>query len=335
MSLVSTNNVHFYGEYYMKHIFIVNPAAGATDSCCDIIRSLDQGKLIDENDYLIHMTTRPGDATEFVARYCHEHRGDKLRFYACGGDGTLNEVASALVGRDNCSIACFSAGSGNDYVKYYGGKDVFSDMNALIEGTEVSIDAMSVNGRYAVNCTHFGFDTYVAEKMRSVRRKKIIGGKNAYTTGVVCGLVNAMKTNCKVYADGELLNPKGNILLCTVANGKYVGGSFMCAPRSDNNDGLLEVCLVHPVSRITFLSLVKDYSEGSHLDNPKFEKYLEYRQAKSVIIEFENEYAVSLDGEIFSGKRFEVNILPSAIKFVLPKGCSLEETKDKEVAAAK
>ena len=317
----------------MKHIFIVNPAAGAADSCCDIIRSLNESSVLPENDYIIHMTTRPGDATEFVHKYCTSHKGDILRFYACGGDGTLNEVASALVGKENCSLACFSAGSGNDYVKYYGGKDFFTDMKSLINGTEVSIDAMSVNGRYAVNCTHFGFDTYVAKKMTEVRRKAVIGGKNSYTTGVVCGLVKAMKTKCKVYADGELLNPKGEILLCTVANGKYVGGSFMCAPRSDNNDGLLEVCLVNPVSRITFLTLIKDYSAGSHLDNPKFDKYLEYRRAKQVIIDFDEECAVSLDGEILEGKHFEVNIIPSAIKFVLPEGCTLDGAKAQKECA--
>ncbi len=307
----------------MKHIFIVNPAAGAADSCCDIIKALDSEHFLKEGEYLIHMTTSPGEATEFVSSYAERHSDKELRFYACGGDGTLNEVGAALINRAHCSLACFSAGSGNDYVKYYGGKDFFTDMKKLINGHEVAIDAMSVNGRYAVNCTHFGFDTYVARKMSKLRRTPIIGGHNAYTTGVVCGLCAAMKTKCKVYADGELLNPKGEILLCTVANGRYVGGSFMCAPRSDNNDGLLEICLVHPLSRITFLSLVKGYTAGTHLDDPKFAKYLEYRQAKKVEIDFEEVSEVSLDGELFEGKHFDLEIIPSALRFVLPEGMEL------------
>lgn len=313
----------------MKHIFIVNPAAGAANSCCDVIRKVTGSGILAKDEYVIHMTTSPGDATVYAANYCDRHPGEKLRFYACGGDGTLNEVASALIGRENVSLACFSAGSGNDYVKYYGGKNYFNNLERLIKGNETPIDAMRVNDRYAVNATHFGFDTYVAKKMDQVRRTAVIGGKNSYYTGVLCGLAKAMKTKCRVYADGELINPKEVLLLCTVANGKYVGGSFKCAPRSDNSDGLLELCLVHPVSRPTFIRLIKGYTEGTHLDDPKFQKYLEYRRCRKVTVDFENEDGVSLDGEILEGGHFEIEILPSALSFVIPEGCVFRNNKAK------
>ena len=313
----------------MKHIFIVNPAAGAADSCSEVIKRVTENTVLTKNDYLIHMTTSPGDATSFVAGYCDKHPDEKLRFYACGGDGTLNEVASALIGRSNTSLACYSAGSGNDYVKYYGGKNFFNNLEKLIKGNETPIDAMRVNDRFAINATHFGFDTYVAKKMTQIRRTPVIGGGNSYYTGVLCGLAAAMKTKCRVYADEELVNPGGELLLCTLANGKYVGGSFKCAPRSDNNDGLLELCLVHPVSRTTFISLIKGYTAGTHLDDPKFQKHLEYRRCKKVVIEFEKPDGISIDGEILDGDHFEVEILPSALNFVIPEGCVFRNDKEK------
>ena len=151
-----------------------------------------------------------------------------------------------------------------------------------------------------------------------MRRKKLIGGKNAYTTGVVVGLFKGMKNQCKVSVDGELLNPEGKILLCTVANGQYVGGSFRCAPRSVDNDGMLEICLVKPVSYVTFLRLIGEYSKGAHLDDPRFEKYLEYRRGRKILIEAPEGFVFSFDGELIGQNEFTVEVVPSAIRFAVP-----------------
>ena len=300
----------------MKHIFIINPAAGKENSYEEIRQALDS--LETPVEYELYETQAPGDATAYVREYCRTHT-EPLRFYACGGDGTLNEVVNGVVGFDHAGLGCYPCGSGNDFVKYYGGKRVFLNLKDLVEAPDEYIDLMRIGNKYAINATHFGFDSCVAKTMMNVRRKKLIGGKNAYTTGVVVGLLKAMKNECKVYVDGELLNPKGTILLCTIANGQYVGGSFRCAPRSVDNDGLLEVCLVHPVSHLTFLKLIGDYTRGTHLGNPKFEKLLEYRRAKSVEIEAPEGFVYSFDGELITQNKFTVEVVPCAIRFAVPK----------------
>ena len=179
---------------------------------------------------------------------------------------------------------------------------------------------MRVGNKYAINATHFGFDSSVAQTMMNVRRKKLIGGKNAYTTGVVVGLFKAMKNKCRVTVDGELLNPEGVILLCTIANGQYVGGAFRCAPRSLDNDGLLEVCLVKPVSHITFMKLIKGYTEGTHLEDPQFAKYIEYRRGKKIEIEAPEGFVYSFDGELIRQNHFTVEVEHRALRFAVPKG---------------
>ena len=301
----------------MKHVFIINPAAGREDS----LESL-TALLADRPDCEVYATTGPCDATEYIRRRCTEQPTERIRFYACGGDGTLNEVANGVVGFDNASMGCYPCGSGNDFVKYFGGKKVFRDIDALLEAPEEYIDLLRVDGRYAINATHFGFDSSVATVMQNVRRKKIIGGSNAYTTGVVVSLFKAMKNKCTVTADGEVLNPDGEILLCTIANGQYVGGSFRCAPRSLCNDGLLEVCAVRPVSIPTFMKLVKIYSQGLHLEDPKFEKYITYKRAKTVEIEAPEGFVYSFDGELISTPKFTVEVVPSAIRFAVPKNAA-------------
>lgn len=304
----------------MKHIFIINPAAGWENSYEAIKEKLEALHL--DETVSFYQTQAPGDATAYIREYCRKNPDEQVRFYACGGDGTLNEVVNGVVGFENASVGCYPCGSGNDFVKYYGGMRVFTDLEKLIHAPNQTIDLMRIGNKYAINVINFGFDSVVAKTMMSVRRKKLIGGKNAYTTGIVVALTKAMKNPCRVYVDGKLLNTNGKILLCTVSNGQYVGGSFRCAPRSRNNDGFLEVCLVTPVSRLTFLSLMPDYTNGTHLDNPKFDKYVEYCRAKSVRVEAPKGFICTVDGELVEQNEFTIEIAPAAISFAVPEGFS-------------
>ena len=299
----------------MKHIFVINPAAGTTDQTSVITEFLKSGCA--DLDTEVYVTAGPGDATRYVADYCRAHEGESVRFYACGGDGTLNEVASGAVGFPHAEIGVYPSGSGNDYVKYFGGADRFKNIRALMEAPGVDIDLMKIGGRYCVNVCNFGFDTTVAKTMIKVKRKKIIGGKRAYVTGVVTALIKAMKNDCIVTVDGEQLNDK-KILLCTIANGNYVGGSFRCAPRSVNNDGLLEVCLINKISRFRFVSLLGPYTAGEHLDDEKFKDCIVYRRGKHIHVTAPEGFSMSVDGEIVDGTDFDIEVMPSAIRFALP-----------------
>lgn len=299
----------------MKHVFVINPAAGKENSYETIRSALEAMKA--PVDYELYQTTGVGDATAYVKDYCEKYT-EPVRFYACGGDGTLNEVVNGVVGHPHASLGCYPCGSGNDFVKYYGGKARFFNIEELVDAKEEYIDLMRVGDRYAINATHFGLDSCVAQVMMNVRRKKLIGGKNAYTTGVVVGLFKGMKTQCKVTVDDELLNPEGEILLCTIANGQYVGGSFRCAPRSVDNDGMLEICLVRPISHLTFFRLVGVYTKGDHLDDARFEKYLEYRRGKKIRIEAPEGFVYSFDGELIPDTDFTVEVVPAAIRFAVP-----------------
>lgn len=302
----------------MKNIFIVNPIAGVKNSLDDIKKEL-SGR---ENfDYEIYITRSKGDATAYVSRRCEESDED-IVFFACGGDGTLNEVASGCVGHQNAILAAYPCGSGNDYVKYYGDKQAFLNIDNQINGRETRIDLIQVGDRYAVNACHFGLDSAVAKTMAEVKPKKIIGGKNAYNTGVFKALFTAMKTKCRVFGDGEQLNDE-YILLCTVTNGKYVGGSYKCAPRSRNDDGLMEVCCVRPITILKFLKFQKIYKEGKLLDRQDLQKYFKYRRCKRVeIVGYKKNFVISLDGEVVAGDSFEVSVIQQALRFIVPRGVS-------------
>lgn len=300
----------------MKHVFVINPAAGRENAYDTIRVALD---ALRDVDFELYQTTGQGDATAFVRHYCERYR-EPVRFYACGGDGTLNEVVCGAVGFPHASIGCYPSGSGNDFVKYYGGKEAFLNVKGLVEAPEEAIDVIRVGDHYAINAAHFGFDSCVAKIMTKVRRRKLLGGRRAYPTGVVVGLLTAMRNKCKVWVDGELLNPKGTILLCTVTNGQYVGGSYRCAPRSLDNDGLLEVCLVRPISHFTFLKLMGAYKSGAHLEDKRFDRYIKYRRAKRVTVEAPEGFVYAMDGELYADSHFDIEVCPLAIRFAVPQG---------------
>lgn len=298
----------------MKHIFIVNPVAGR-HSAAELIQT--EVAKHPEYDCEIYLTHESHDATSYIRAYCESHT-EPVRFYACGGDGTINEVVQGIYGFPHASMSCYPCGSGNDFVKYYGGKDLFLDMGALLEAQATPIDVMRVNDQIGINVTDFGFDTTAAKTMIKVKKKPIIGGKMAYYTGVLVALVKAMKTRCTITVDGEVLNPSGVMLLGTVACGRYIGGAFCCAPKSDNTDGLLDVGMARPISRLKFIRLVKSYAQGKHLDDPRFADIFTYRQAKKVTLDATPGFAITLDGEIVDGTHFDIEILPGGISFAVP-----------------
>lgn len=305
----------FYIFNKMRHIFVVNPSAGRYNAVHEIREKLDL--LKNEIDHELYITCGPGDATEYVRRWCAEHPEDPVRFYACGGDGTINEVVSGLIGYPNAEVSCYPCGSGNDYIKYYGCKEDYLDIRRIVNGVPHTVDVMKVNNRYSINVCNFGFEAEVCRTMANVRRKPVIGGKRAYTTGIVRSLFTGRNNYCHVKVDGKELHD-GKMLLCTLSNGRYVGGNYNCAPLSLNDDGLVEVCLFKPMALLKLVSLIKVYQKGQHLNNPKVAHLMKYCQGKVIEMESPTPFYVVIDGEIMFDTCFKVENLHKAITFVAP-----------------
>ena len=299
----------------MKYIFIINPNSGKSELKDGLFEQLKkyEGKI----EYSTFIGSSKESTIEYIQNYCKTHKEDTV-FCACGGDGTLNAVVSAVIGFNNAIVTCFPCGSGNDFVKVYGGVNNFLNLDNIINGIETRIDVMKVNDKYSVNVTNFGFDASVCDTANKVRRKKIIGGKRSYTTGIIKSIFTARRNKCRVVADGEVLAEK-RILLSTVANGKYVGGAYLCAPRSNNEDGLLEVSVVKPISIFKFASLLGPYKVGKQLEDPKFKKCIKYCRATRVTIDAPDNFKICLDGEIYKGPHFEIENMKQVLRFIKPK----------------
>ena len=145
----------------MKHLFIVNPAAGGSDKS-DLVRAKVVSAFAQrpDDEAEIYVTKAPLDATEKIRAEAAD--GKALRVYACGGDGTFNECAAGVVGFSNAAVCPFPTGTGNDFCRMFGAeKDLFRDLDALIAGTVHPIDAIDCNGRCSVNICSAGIDARI------------------------------------------------------------------------------------------------------------------------------------------------------------------------------
>lgn len=307
----------------MEHIFVINPYAGKHDSTEEVTQKVrDYAVGHPGFSHSIYVTKASGDATVFVKKWISDHPDIHVRFYSCGGDGTLNEVVTGIIDGagdpQKVQVTVHANGSGNDYIKYYATHADFTDVALLVDGAPHPVDVMKVNDRYSINVIDIGFDATVCKTGNDLKHKPLIGGRNSYTTGIVKGLFTARTNYVRMSVDGQPFFD-GYMLLTTLSNGRFHGGRFMCAPRSKNDDGLVEVTLIKPMSLVRFAQLLGDYTDGTFLDDRKARQHIQYRQGATVEVASNEAFWLVIDGEMLHSKHYRVQNLRHAVTFVAPK----------------
>ncbi len=316
-----------------RYVFIVNPIAGKKDSGLILVPQLLHFIKESGIDGKVELTTAPQEAKSIAERYIKEQT--PLRIVSCGGDGTLNEVVSAAKFHDHVEVCQIPCGSGNDFVKSIGAEQDFFDLKRnIIDGVSKPIDLISLE--YSLNEEHgecvgiaicsVGIDADIASNIPRYRRMKFFGGKMAYNISILERLTRPLARNFTIEANDEVFS--GRYLLATVANSSYYGGGFCAAPNAVFNDGVLELCMVREVSLIRFAKVIGQYKRGEHFKGqaiaPHLRDVIEARRVKKVNISCETPFVLNMDGECLSIDRLSVNILPEAVRFVIPAGIDLK-----------
>ena len=301
----------------MKHIYVLNPAAGRGDRSAELTEQIHSAYPKGES-VQIYRTTGRGDATRFVRAYCAEHKDESLRFYACGGDGTLGEVVNGAIGFPNAAVGLLPVGTGNDFVRSFTSPDRFLNLAAQRMGKEIVLDVIRCNDLYCVNLLNIGFDCEVVVKTGEIKRKPYVPKGMAYGMGVALELIRKPGVKAMIEIDGGAPCER-ELLLCAIGNGAYYGGGFMPLPFASLQDGLLDLCIVKNVSRTKFVSLVGTYKKGKHVVSAN-KDILEYRRCRSLRITFPSLQNVCLDGEVRPMNGCDIEVLPAALRFVVPVG---------------
>ena len=305
----------------MKHVFVINPKAGKCKAVCDYKPKIEEYCTKNALDCQIHVTSAANEAIEYVRNIAKI--GEKTRFYACGGDGTLFEVVNGAYGYSNAEVAAIPLGSGNDFIRLFGTKEQFLDIDAQVNGTATELDVIKCDDVIAINQCSMGLDAEINAKQSYFKKMPFMKGETAYVASLLyCFFKKINSVFTITIDDGEPFTQ--NTIFCVAGNSRWYGGGFKAAPLAMPDDGLLDFIIVKKnMSRLRLLGLVNKYKQGKHLgwDVTKFVR------GKKITIHSDEIAAINCDGEKRYGNDATFEIVEKGIKFVIPSNSSYFEDK--------
>ncbi len=298
----------------MRHIFILNPAAGKQQSALALQPQIEAFFAEYHEEYRVYITERPDHATEIVQKELES--GEPTRFYACGGDGTVLEVVQGLAGVAHAELACLPRGSGNDFLRIFPERDLFDDLKAVILGEAKPVDGILCNGKWALNVCSMGMDADVANRMVRYKHLPLVSGPMAYNLALVQTFLSPLGQELRIVMETEngTVEREGKYMFALAANGQYYGGGYHGSPLSEPDDGLLDFVLVSKISHLKILSVLNLYKTGQHLNL----SFCEHFRGTKMQVQAKTPACVTKDGECFTSTVVSFEVVPNAIRFVYP-----------------
>ncbi len=293
--------------------FIVNPIAGNGSGEAIVPLLKEKIKQFGVNAE-IAMTERNGHASELSKKFLDE--GFKY-IIAVGGDGTMNEVGSPLIGKENVITGLIPAGTGNDFAQILGYPDRFKDKDweIFFNKTITNLDTGTCNGIPFLNGLGLGFDGVVAAKNYVAPGETKRGGKIKYVWMILSTLFFFREKQAVIESNGKRDETK--CFMNTIAIGRRHAGAFYVTPEAIGNDGLLDVCLIRQLNLLKRLQILMMVPKGTHLKDKK----VHYYRTKALTLEFQKEVPFHVDGEVHFAKRYEVEIHPDSLRMIFnPQG---------------
>ena len=297
----------------MKHLFIINPAAGSynrTDEYSEVIHKICRARKL---SYEVRVSTAPGEAIRLAREAAST--GEEIRIYACGGDGTLNEVVAGAAGHDNAAVTVFSGGSGNDFVKIFDEPQAFFDLHRLMDAEEATFDLIRCNEDLALNICSVGLDARIGTDVSRYKRLPLLHGFQAYVASTVVNVMKGIAEHYVVEIDGERID--GEHTFVCVCNGRFYGGGFNPIPDADPADGMLDVLLVNKVTRMQVPAIIGKYKNGRYKELSHVARYIKTDKVK---IFCDKPTPINLDGELRTAQTVEMTVAKEKIRFFYPKG---------------
>ena len=298
----------------MKHIFIVNPAAGKSDRTAEYRKMIEAAFAPRGLSYELLVSGAPGECRTLARQAAQS--GEEVRLYACGGDGTLNEVINGVVGFANAAVTHFPGGSGNDAIKIFSEPAAFTDLDRLLDAEEARLDLIRCNGMYALNILSIGLDARIGTDIARYKRLPFVTGKGAYILSTINNLFRGISQYYRVTLDDSETVEGRQTMIC-ICNGRWYGGSFNPVPDAEPDDGLLDVLIVEKVNLLQVAGVIGKYQKGHYADYPHLIRHV---RCHTVRVECEQENVVNVDGEAIRTTDAQIELIPQAIRFFYPRG---------------
>lgn len=250
-----------------------------------------------------HITQYEKHAIEIVQKLSkyYQESDEKVYIFIIGGDGSLHEALNGLTQHDRIIIGAISAGSGNDFKRWYGDFETAQQIESYVSKGHSAwqdlgcIQAGKHKIDFANNCG-IGFDATVAITANESKIKKALNkvglGKLCYVFYLVKCLFTFKPFNLKVEMNGKLMEYK-NVWFATCSNQPFFGGGMKISPTSKTDDGLLELTVVHNLSKLKLLFVFGTVFFGKHT----IFKEIEQMTANQFKLQLEQPYLFHADGE--------------------------------------
>jgi len=288
--------------------FIFNPKAGIIHPASYIRSIIDRFYPRNLCEYNFEHTQGRDDASK-IARRAITDNYDII--VGIGGDGTIHQIASVLVGTD-VPLGIVPTGSGNGLARSLGIPLLINKALKLITTGEVhEIDVGSVNGRHFFSTSGFGFDALIGKRFD----ESVLRGPAPYFYVGVKEFINYKKQHYDITFDDKKITV--NALLIAVVNSKQYGLNAIIAPSAKIDDGLLDLCIIKSSSFLQTLTHLPKLFTGQIEKAPIVELY----QGKNFLIEKETGDYYHLDGEIYASdsNRIQISVIPKSLKVIVNK----------------
>ncbi len=304
----------------LKIRFIISSKSGKDDQADDLERAINKAfaEAGCESPNIV-ITQHEAHITEAASEWA-ERFGSEGLVYICGGDGALNECASALY-QTECSMGLIPTGTGNDFAKtLYNTRYESEILDKVIKASTKphlrKIDLIEINNEeICVNALSLGFDTIILEGAYGVLNKWPKLGKVAYLISVFKNLFARKNFNYKYSFfnnDGKEYSGKIKASVAVMANGQFYGSGFRPAPDAKLDDGLANLLFGENINALDVIKLVNKYKEGTHLSHAKIHSF-EFN--RGYIESLDEEVMGNIDGRIFESKRIEFKVLDKQLSF--------------------
>ncbi len=300
----------------MLHIFIINPFAGRKTFADDLRTKLSS---IDGLEYFVFNTRYAGYETELVKKIQHIFQGEKLRFYCCGGSGTMRNMLNGFDNLSEVEIAFFPCGLTNDFLKMFG-DDIsrFGQIEELINGDVINIDYIKTNHGISLNTLSTGLDSNCLRKMEDFRILRFLGNDVPYSLATVYSIFVSKTEEYEIILNGEQL--KGKFAEIFIGNGCIFGGNLYFAERTCVNDGKAIYSLVGNKRGFGLLKVMLSLTGKKYEKYPKLMKCGDCDRIKFRRLDGAP-FSINQDGDIINDvAECEAQIVHQGLRFVVPKG---------------
>jgi diacylglycerol kinase (ATP) len=227
-----------------------------------------------------------------------------------GGDGALHDVLPVVVGRD-VTVGLLPAGTGNDTARSLGlpVKDREAAMRVVLGGRTRDIDlAQTGRDEYVVTVVASGFDSKVNERANAMTWPR---GNMRYNISIVAELREFQPLRFDITLDGEAI--QRDAMLVAVGNGPSFGGGLRLCEGASMDDGLLDVVVINPLSKLKLLRVFPKLYRGTHVTIPEFERH----RVREVTLSSPGIVAYG-DGERLGPLPMTTTVLPGALRVLVP-----------------